>query len=138
MSSCSLQESKISNSFKNQARTVKDIAVFVQMQPNSTRQDLQMADDKGGATGSIWVDISPPVSSGRYLLPNKNDTRNIRYTILQKILPLVLLTFSWLAPPWDECNRGSVCSIGNKKNTFASTVLCKCVVYVLFTKVVRE
>ena len=38
------------------------------------------ASDKGGATGWTGVDMSTPLSSGRYSFLSKNDIKIVRYT----------------------------------------------------------
>ena len=54
---------------------------------------------KGGATGLIGVDMSTPLSSGRYSFSSKNDLKIVRYTFWPSILSLCHPTFSGLAPP---------------------------------------
>ena len=63
---------------------------------------------KGGATGWTGVDMSTPLSSGRYSFLRKNDIKNVRYTFWQSILSFVHPTFLGLAPPlglWDLVSR---------------------------------
>ena len=66
--------------------------------------------NKGGATGWTGMDMSTPLSSGRYSFLSKIDIKIVRYTFWPSIPSLFHPIFSRLAPPLIGNNYVAMCS----------------------------